>query len=260
MGKQMIERDFSCKRDDLTIRGKEFLPKGGNFPVVIISHGFGGNSKDLEKHCRVFASWGYAAYCFDFCGGCAHGEGRSDGETTDMTVETECEDLKTVMDYVKGLSYINTHKLTLMGFSQGGFVSALTAAQRQDEVKALILFYPAFCIPDDARKGALGGASYDVHDVPEIIDCGKMLIGKAFHEAVVEMNPLTEITPYKGPVLLIHGTADKTVDYQYAIKAKEAYAPDQCHLQLIKEAGHSFTHEQTDSAFVSINQFLQMKE
>lgn len=253
----MVERDFSCTRGDLTIHGKEFLPEGENLPVVIISHGFGGNSKNLEKYCRVFASWGYAAYCFDFCGGCAHEEGRSDGESTDMTVQTECEDLKAVMDYVKELPYIDENRLILMGFSQGGFVSALTAAQRTDEVEALILLCPALCIPDDARKGALGGASYDVHDVPEVIDCGKMLIGKIFHETVVEMNPFEEIAPYTGPVLLIHGTADKTVDYQYAIKAKEAYAPDQFHLQLIKEAGHSFTQEQTDSAFVSINHFLQ---
>ncbi|MEK5235599.1 alpha/beta hydrolase [Paenibacillus sp. FSL L8-0470] len=93
----------------------------------------------------------YAAYCFDFCGGCTHGEGRSDGETTDMTVQTECEDLKAVMDYVKSLSYVDASKVSLMGFSQGGFISALTVAQRANEVEALILLYPALCIPDDVQ-------------------------------------------------------------------------------------------------------------
>ncbi|MNI86495.1 Prolyl oligopeptidase family protein [compost metagenome] len=59
-----------------------------------------------------------------------------------MTVLTECEDLKAVMDYVKSLSYVDANQVTLMGFSQGGFISALTAAQRANEVEALILPFP----------------------------------------------------------------------------------------------------------------------
>lgn len=256
MCSHVVERDFSCKRDRLTIRGTEFLPKGNSLPAVIVSHGFGGNSNDLGDCCRTFASWGYASYSFDFCGGSAHGEGRSDGASTDMTVLTECEDLMAVMDYVKGLPYIDQNRLTLIGFSQGGFVSALTAAQRAHEVESLILLYPAFCIPDDARKGALANSSYDVEHVPEVIDCGRMSISKSFHETVVNMNPFEEIIPYNGPVLLIHGTADEIVHYSYSIKAQESYAPGQCHLQLVREAGHQFTEKQTSSSMISIQQFL----
>lgn len=257
MDHQVTVRDFSCTREELTIRGKEFLPKeGDHLPAVILSHGFGGNSKHLEEDCQAFASWGYAAYCFDFCGGCAHGEGKSGGETTGMTVLTECADLQAVMDYVTTLPYVDANKLTLMGFSQGGFVSALAAAGRPEEVNALILLYPALCIPDDARKGALGGAAYDVQAVPEVIDCGHMRIGRRFHETVVEMDPFEAITAYKGPVLLMHGTADTIVDYHYSVQAQQSYAPGQCRLELIPDAGHSFTEEQTAGAMESIRQFL----
>lgn len=254
------ECDFSCIRDGLTIRGKAFIPEGDKLPAIIVSHGFGGNSKDLYTYCRTLASWGYAAYCFDFCGGSAHGQGKSDGATTEMTVLTECGDLKAVMDYVKSQPYTDSGKITLMGFSQGGFVSALSAAQRPDEVEALILIYPALCIPDDARKGALGGSSYDVNKVPDIIDCGKMQLGKSFHETVAGMDPFEEISPFKGPVLLLHGTEDQVVDYTYAVKARGVYAPGQCQLQLIQEAGHSFTEKQSASAMVSIQQFLLGKK
>ena len=260
MKNEVIERDFSCIRDGLTIRGKEFLPIGDQLPVIIVSHGFGGNSKDLEEYCRTFASWGYASYCFDFCGGCANEEGRSDGKSSDMTVLTECDDLEVVMNYVQGLSYVDDNRLTLMGFSQGGFVSALTAAKCAKEVEALILLYPALCIPDDARQGALAGSSYDVHDVPEIIECGKMTIGKKFHETVVDMNPYQEIMPYKNPVLLIHGTADETVHYNYSVEAQKSYELGQCHLQLVKEAGHHFTDKQKASVLVSIHEFLLGKK
>jgi dienelactone hydrolase len=256
----VVEHEFCCERDGLIIRGREFKPKGENLPAIIISHGFGGNSRGLEDYCKVFASFGYASYCFDFCGGCANGEGKSDGKTTDMTVLTECEDLMAVMDYVRSLSYVDVNSLILMGCSQGGFVSALAAAQRNDEVEKLILLYPALCIPDHAREGALAGSSYDVNNVPEIIDCGKMLLGKKFHETVVNMNPFEEISKYKGPVLIIHGTADQCVNYSYAIQAKESYEPGQCHLQLFKDAGHNFTENQTASATVSIRQFLLNKK
>ncbi|MEK5056959.1 hypothetical protein BK126_18455 [Paenibacillus sp. FSL H7-0326] len=260
MVNRLIERDFCCRREGLMIRGREFLPQGDHLPAIIISHGFGGNSMNLESYCRTFAGWGYATYCFDFCGGCPDEEGRSDGKSTDMTVLTERDDLIAVMNYVKELTYVDDSKLTLMGFSQGGFVSALAAAKRANEVNSIILIYPAFCIPDDARRGALANSSYDINCVPEIIDCGKMTIGKMFHETVADMDPYEEIIPYTGPVLLIHGTSDEIVHYSYSVQAQNSYETSQCQLQLIKEAGHHFTEEQTESMIVSIHQFLKGKK
>ncbi|MFK3939236.1 alpha/beta hydrolase family protein [Alkalihalobacillus sp. NPDC078783] len=247
---------FSCKRGGLTIRGKEFKPEGDDLPSIIISHGFGGNGDDLVNDCAHLASLGYVVYSFDFCGGSVPRKGRSDGQTTDTTILTERDDLLCVIDYIKTNSYVDQQQISLLGFSQGGFVSALAAAKRPNDIQSLILFYPALCIPDHARSGALAGSSYDINQVPEEIDCGKMLLGKVFHDTVVEMDPYKEITPYLGPVLLIHGTADATVPYSYAVKARDAYAPEQCHLQLIKGAGHHFTEEQKAVALISVRQFL----
>ena len=36
--------------------------------------------------------------------------------------------------------------------SQGGLISALTAADRKEDVAAMILVYPALCIADNARE------------------------------------------------------------------------------------------------------------
>lgn len=259
---QFIERDFSCCRDHFTIRGNEFLPNGSNsnLPAIIVSHGFGGNSNDLKNYCETFASWGYAAYCFDFCGGCAYDKGKSDGGSTDMTILTECDDLIAVIEYVKSLSYIDSGKLTLLGFSQGGFVSALTAAKCAQDIDKLILMCPALCIPDDARNGALANSSYDINNVPEIIDCGAMLLGRNYHETVVHMDPYEEIASFGGAVLLIQGMKDSVVDYHYALKARKAYQPDQCQLQLVKDAGHGFDELQTKSVLASIEQFLLNKK
>ena len=45
-----------------------------------------------------------------------------------MSVLTEVNDLETVIDYVSTMPYVNKDKIFLMGWSQGGFVSALVAA------------------------------------------------------------------------------------------------------------------------------------
>ena len=256
MSNIIIEREFSCTRDDMVIRGYEIRPNKVELPVIIASHGFGGDLTGMIEYCREFASWGYAAYCFDFCGGRANEQGKSDGQTKDMTIFTECDDLLAVMNYVKDLPYINQDRITLMGCSQGGFVSALVAARRKDEIERLILLYPALCIPDDARKGGLANASYDVNDVPELIDCGSMIIGKVFHDTIVHVDPFLEISAYEGPVLILHGTKDDIVNYSYAVRAKEYFKANQCQLQLIRDAGHSFTEELTKSAMKSIHQFL----
>ena len=69
-----------------------------------------------------------------------------------MSVLTEKEDLKAVIEFLKARSEINEKCLFLLGASQGGFVSLLTAAELKEEIRALVLYFPALCIPDDWRK------------------------------------------------------------------------------------------------------------
>lgn len=256
-------RTFTCKRDGLTIRGAQYLPSSpsgnGKYPAVIVSHGFTGNYLDTADFCEEFAQMGYAAFCFSFCGGGRQGEDeryRSDGASVDMTIPSEIEDLITVKDYVKHLPYVNADELILVGFSQGGFVSGLTAARCADEIQKLIMIYPALCIPDHARRGCLGGSCYDPDNVPDVIDCGPTLLGKQFHDTVVGMDPYLELAPYTGSVLLLQGLDDPVVNYSYAIRASECYRPGQCSLQLIRGLGHGFDRQQQESIFASIRQFL----
>lgn len=56
-------------------------------------------------------------------------KGKSDGNTTDMSVLTEVKDLEAVIEYAESKTYTNSSKILLMGCSQGGFVSAITAAK-----------------------------------------------------------------------------------------------------------------------------------
>lgn len=235
---------FSCERDDLVIRGTEYLPEGENLPIVIVSHGFMANCKTVLQYVEFFARNGFAAYAFDFCGGCA--EGKSDGKTTEMSVLTEVLDLKAVIEYVSSLPYTNAGDLTLMGCSQGGFVSALTAAELDARVKKLILFYPAFCIPDDARAGEMLCAKFDPDNPPELFKCGSVELGKQYITDVINMDPYQQISKYSGDVLIVHGTNDDIVDMKYIEEAKKAYESRNCgnaDVRYINGGEHTFSRK-----------------
>lgn len=234
----ITESEFSCQRDGLTIRGTEYRPEGDLLPIAIVSHGFMANRNSVREYTKLLAGKGYAAYCFDFCGGCVQG-GRSDGKTTDMSVLTEVRDLEAVIRYTRSLPY-TSNRMLLMGASQGGMVSALTASKPENGIDKLVLFYPAFCIPDDARAGKMMFAKFDPNHIPQRINCGPMKLGRCYPADVIHMDPFREIQGYKGPVLILHGTNDRIVSIDYARKAQAAYG-DACTLKIIPNAGHGFS-------------------
>ena len=257
---KIVEADFECYREQLTIRGVEVRPEGvEGLPVAVVSHGFMATKESTIGYARLLASWGFAAYCFDFCGGST--EGKSDGETTDMSVLTEKRDLEAVIEYAQDLPYTGD-KLVLMGCSQGGFVSALAASELQDAVSALVLFYPALCIPDDARRGQMIDAHFDPDDIPDTIACGPMTLGWVYPTAVIDMDVAEQIAGYTGAVFLAHGTADEIVGVSYAKEAYQTYtggSPDahpEKELLLIENAQHGFSQKEDDQAMAAVKAFL----
>lgn len=283
-GNRMNKNEFTCKRDGLTIKGVRYLcpsVDGRKLPAIIASHGFTDNYTGMEVYCEALCREEYAAFCFSFCGGGSIGEPpevHSDGDSRDMSLFSEVRDLCAVIEYVRALDYIDGERITLLGASQGGFVSGLAAARYQDGaqnkdchndggqgtaaaekkscIERLIMLYPALCIPDHARRGLLGGAKYDTENVPEEIKCRRTVLGRKFHEEVCGMDPFLELSRYKGPVLILHGTRDEIVGYPYSMRARDSYEKGQCTLQLFRDMGHGSDKAQTDSVIASIRQFL----
>ena len=193
------------------------------------------------------------AFTFDFCGGSAMC-GKSDGKTTEMSVLTETKDLKAVIEYVRNLSYTDSEKILLMGCSQGGFVSALVAAKNNFPIEKLVLFYPALCIPDDARAGKMMMVRFDPQNVPDTFRCGMMKLGRCYAMDVMQMDAFAEIKNYAGRVCIVHGTKDKIVDVSYAKRAAEAYKSTmpigmqdskRVQLHFIDGGGHMFSKKQS---------------
>ena len=267
-GTTMRMEPFSCTRGKNTIRGVVYRPEGTNLPLLIASHGFMSNNRTIKNEAKRLAQLGFAVVACDFCGG---GVGsKSDGASTEMSVLTEVEDLLAIIEAAKKLDYVDSENLTLCGFSQGGFVSALVAAKLKEQVKRLILFYPALCIPDDARKGQMMFAKFDPQNPPEKIRCGPMKLGACYPRDVVGMDPFEEIKGYGGPVLLIHGTEDKVVAQSYIERTFDVYlaehggVPDQnCQMVLIHKGNHGLRglmgRMWLDYAFFAVEKFLEGK-
>ncbi|MGN1419182.1 MAG: alpha/beta hydrolase family protein [Acutalibacteraceae bacterium] len=215
--------EMRVTRDGLSIYGKLYTPDLQNqkLPAVILSHSANMTSDSMTSYCKRLASSGFVAYAFDFCGGDRNS--RSDGSEADMTIFTEIEDLKAVLNEISKLNFVDSENIFLFGTSQGGLVSAVTAAEYPSPVKALILFYPAFNIAEISQKygSVMPGSS-----------------NTAFVQSLLNYDVYQHIGAFKGDVLILHGTNDFVVPYSYSEKAANIY--ENCELHLIKGATHGF--------------------
>ena len=236
------KREFHCYRNCLRIRGTVFFPEGGeNLPAAVVSHGFMSNRRSVFPYARALAEAGFAAFCFDFCGGgliCA-----SEGSRRNMSVLTEVEDLKQVIRFALNQPDTDGKTLILMGCSQGGTVSALTAAELKEAVRGLILLYPALSIPDDARKGQMIGAKFDPEHIPDRLQCGPMPLGRRYVEDVIGMDINQAIAGYTGSVRILHGDRDEIVDAEYSRQAARAWcnAGADVRCTIIRGGDHGFS-------------------
>ncbi len=250
----MKKENFTCQRDNLKIRGHVWREKDGVLPAVILSHGFLANESTCHGYAKLFASLGYAAFTYDFCGG---GLGcRSDGRSEDMSVLTEIADLEAVLACVKEREDIDSGDISLLGCSQGGFVSALTA-KSHPEIRNLILLYPALCIPDDARRGKMLMFEFDPQNMPELLCRIPMKIGRGYAEAVMDWDYKEVIKGYQGHTVLLHGTEDKIVNVSYAREAKNCF-PD-CHYYEIQGGEHSFRGEHDREAMKILTEEMRIR-
>ncbi len=210
------------------IEGVMYRPDGtGPFPTVILTHGFSGNYTYITGNiAKELSKAGFAAYAFNL----RNPDTRSMWNTS---VLTEAATLNTVIDQVKQLDYVDASQIFLLGESQGGFVSAYVAANRED-IQSLILYYPAFVLQDDAKKRNPGW------DTPgyEFEDDVSFGVSAIYAKDALSFDIYDEIGKFKNDVLIIHGTQDDLVPLSYSERAVSVY--DHAELKTIEGAGHGF--------------------
>lgn len=225
-------KEMPCQNCGKTIFGELYLPAeySGRLPFVILCHGYNSSYSHVIDLAQILSANGFAAYCFDFCGGSSIS--KSEGKTTEMSIETEISDLKAVIAMISECDFADTERIFLYGESQGGFVSALTAAQMTDSIAGMALLYPAFCIPHNwADK------KQDKNTAP--FDFMGMQLSQAFIDGLPVYNVFEVVSAFMKPVMIFHGDSDKLVDLSYSERLCRTFVD--CRLKCFENEGHGFS-------------------
>ena len=242
-------REIHVDRDGMDIYGIAHVPAGveGKMPVVILSHELGATLDRVKGYGEALAEAGYVTVCFDFCGG-GYGS-RSDGDVLDMSVLTEKADLEAVLAEVQTWDFVDADSIYLMGNSQGGLVTAITVAEHQDEIRAIILVYPGFSLYDDVH------AMFDSpEEVPETYRLLGMRLGQRYFVDMWDQEPYALIQEYGKNILLIHGSRDSIIPIAYSDRLAETV--DNVEYHVIQGADHGYLGEDFELAVSYITNFL----
>lgn len=231
----MKKIEFKLPENGRKLYGVMIEPEGeGKFPTVIFSHGYNGSGWDFLWLGEYLAKQGVAALCYDFCGGSVNS--RSSMATTDMTIFTEKEDLHSVIQFVKESRAVDEENIFLFGCSQGGLVSTLAAEEAKDDVRGLLLLFPAMCIADDWNKRFT-----KENDIPEVQEFWGMNLGKKFFATLRGFDVYQQIGGYGRSVRVIYGEDDPIVSLDYMERLKTVYKDVE--LYIFKGEGHGFSEE-----------------
>lgn len=217
-----MKKEISIKNGKIEIAAQIFSPDfEKKLPAVILSHEYASSMKRTMPYANALSKEGFHVFIFDFPGS---GTGASLGRSSlEMTVFTEKDDLGTVLDFAKAQPFVDSDHIFLGGNSQGGFVTALLASERKDEIEKIFLNYPALCIPFDCKRGSILGTEINSDNLPEEFVAFGVRLSKKYVEAGKSLEPWREMVPFDKPVLILHGTADKIVDISFSKTAAQKY-------------------------------------
>lgn len=235
---EFAKEELHCKYDGADIFGTLYTPDNGRdvHPAVILSHGYNCIGDDMKDIAERLAENGVLAYSFDYCGGSTRSA--SSGESVDMSIETEQNDLRHVIDMISEMEAVDSSRLFLYGESQGGFVAALTGAEMPDRIAGMFLVYPAFSIVDQ-------WLAMDPDGMTEPFTfMGSMTLSRTFYDGVPRYDVYEHIKAFTNPVIIYQGDKDPVVGLEYAKKVDEAL-PDS-ELIVVEGAGHGFGGKDRD--------------
>lgn len=241
--------EFYIDCDGSRVHAKLDFPenKKETMPVLVIFPGLTGHVEEphILAAAAVANECGYVSLRAEL-----YGHGLSDGEFRRHTVLLWMQQAMRVIDYALSLPYCG--KLWVSGHSQGGLTAVLAAGLMADRIAGAIPLSPALNIWDGARKGSVLGRPFDPERIPETFSVGTGVSGDYVRAA--RLLPVEEaVAELKKPVLIVHGTADETVPYEYALWLREHYAD--ARLVPVEGDDHCF-HHHLDGMTSALRAFL----
>ncbi len=200
-----------------------WLPAAPSSPVIVLMHGWGGNAEMVLPLALPLFRAGMNLLLLD-----ARNHGRSDSASF-SSLPRFAEDVDEAIDWVKAQQ---EGRIVLLGHSVGGGAVLLAASRRQDI--AAVISIAAFAHPEWMMRRYLTRLRLPNPLIRGILRYIEWVIGHRY-ETIAPMNTACRISC---PVLLIHGTADKTVPMRDATTIKDNCKDRAIELLFIEGADH----------------------
>ena len=232
-------QEIHVEHDGINLYGKTLVPKGEDnkkYPTVIYAHGAESDYKSDYTTLECLAKSGIACYTFDFYGWTKKSTGpkgtewfkgtpRGVDDSYEKQVLEQVKDLNAVIEKVKTFNFVDTDNIFLLGSSMGGATVATGAVTHSNDIRGIILQYPAINLNPDAT---IDGATYDVNK-------------------------------YTRNILLLQGTIDKIVPLSMSENLYEHYNKytKHCTMRVYEGQPHVFTGKYKVIAARAVYEFIQ---
>ncbi len=187
-----------------------------NEKIVIMLHGGPDGCKDgpngiFIKLSESLCKEGIDSIRFDFTG-----EGESDGDYVNTTINSQKDDFYMIYDEVKRLGY---KKIGIVGESFG---ATCALGVYDNSFSAVVLLWPAIYLLDNCFAPYYQDPYKTQLKTLGHIIVGKKRVGDKFLKELIEIDNLEKnVRQIQAPTLLIHGDTDEEVPYTQSIRAEK---------------------------------------
>ena len=235
---QLVTPEFVSFRasDGVEAYGQLFRPAGGpaRKPAVVYVHGGGPRQMLLGWHNRweyandyganqYLVSLGFIVLSVDYRLSVGYGQAFQFPSNTGPRGASEYRDILAAGRYLQSRSDVDRNKIGIWGASLGGYLTALALARNSDVFAA-------------------GVDVHGVHDRLQAINTTQLahaMVGDGITEADLrqalkiqfESSPISAVSTWKSPVLLIHGDDDRIVEFRQSIDLKRRLEEKGVHVE-----------------------------
>ena len=217
------EQTVSFERNNQTIMATLTQPDApGTYPAVLILHGFTGQRDELPvaatnetmfgRTARILAENGITSLRIDFIG-----SGESDGLWQNTTFSSQIKDATTALEFLSTTAGVHPERIAVLGLSQGGLIASALAARAP--VKTTVLWSPV-ANPVATYSALLGteaineALSSDTLVTASLSWGGETTLHSDFFKELFTIDPVSDISTYHKPLLVIVGSRDDVVTPQ----------------------------------------------
>ena len=222
---------------------KPKLAAGKKIPVVVMLHGTASQKNEVgnlyQRLAVSLAKRGYGSLRIDFAG---TGDSLADYKLYNLT--TAKHDTKTAINYLVRQEVFDTDRMGLIGFSQGGLIAQLVAAE-DERIKAMVTwssvvgdgvtvfesFFDKYYA--EAKDNGFAVVEFPWRDEP-------LNFGLQWFNEIKSNTSFTDMKNYQGKLLAVAGTADTLVPPVSSTRLVNSIGPARASLILVKDADHMF--------------------